>query len=404
MNNKIKVYKTLNYGSNYNELENIDWSRRNNKLEHSKMHSISSYLAMFSPSLPNYFIKKYSKENDTVMDNFSGRGTTGLVARELNRNFIGSDLNPYALVLSRAKIEKYQIEDLIEKLNNLQEEYIKQKDFFYKQTSIKKYSELLYFYKRSTLSQLIFLRDTLGKRWRDNNEYENAILAFSLGLMHGPTKISGETIYFSVDMPNAISMAPNYVKNYVKENNLKKPNVNIFENIKNRSLNKYDEKIISNNFNGKIFEKDSTIENEKINDNSIKLVITSPPYLNIINYTKSNWLKLWLLGYDRSELKNEIKLADNLKLDSYKEFIKSYLNSIYKKIKKNGYVCLVVGDVFGKPLIEDVWKSIKDEVKFKFHEIYIDEGYSQNFKISNMLNSRKGKATLIEKILVLKKI
>ncbi|WP_283393169.1 hypothetical protein [Photobacterium phosphoreum] len=113
-------------------------------------------------------------------------------------------------------------------------------------------------------------------------------MAFSLGLMHGPTKISGETIYFSVDMPNAISMAPNYVKNYVKENNLKKPNVNIFENIKNRSLNKYDEKIISNNFNGKIFEKDSTIENEKINDNSIKLVITSPPYLNIINYTKSN--------------------------------------------------------------------------------------------------------------------
>ncbi|WP_283393170.1 hypothetical protein [Photobacterium phosphoreum] len=61
-----------------------------------------------------------------------------------------------------------------------------------------------------------------------------------------------------------------------------------------------------------------------------------------------------MLGYDRSELKNEIKLADNLKLDSYKEFIKSYLNSIYKKIKKNGYVCLVVGDVFGKPLIEDV--------------------------------------------------
>lgn len=150
-------------------------------------------------------------------------------------------------------------------------------------------------------------------------------------------------------------------------------------------------------------ENNAIYNNSKIKDNSVQLVITSPPYLSIVNYTVSNWLKLWMLGYERKTLKVEIKLTDNLKLEEYKEFIKNYLNSIYNKIKDNGIVCLVVGDVFDNPLIEEVWKSIENHVKFKFLEIYIDNKYSQNFKSTNLLNSRKGKATIIEKVLVLKK-
>ena len=40
-----------------------------------------------------YFVKTYSNEGDTVLDNCMGSGTTGVACRSLNRNFIGIELN-----------------------------------------------------------------------------------------------------------------------------------------------------------------------------------------------------------------------------------------------------------------------------------------------------------------------
>jgi hypothetical protein len=105
--------------------------------------------------------------------------------------------------------------------------------------------------------------------------------------MHGPSRKNGDTIYFSVSMPNSISMAPNYVKNYVKKNNLKIPNVNVFKKIQNRINIKFD-KILEKKFMGNIYNYNATKKNEYIKNNSVNLVITSPPYLSIVDYTKSN--------------------------------------------------------------------------------------------------------------------
>ena len=39
-------------------------------------------------------ILKHSNENDTILDCFSGSGTTGVAALQLNRNFLGCEINP----------------------------------------------------------------------------------------------------------------------------------------------------------------------------------------------------------------------------------------------------------------------------------------------------------------------
>ena len=39
----------------------------------NRLHTICSYMAMFPPCVPHYFIEKYSKEGDIVFDPFSGR-------------------------------------------------------------------------------------------------------------------------------------------------------------------------------------------------------------------------------------------------------------------------------------------------------------------------------------------
>ncbi|MDE5767529.1 MAG: site-specific DNA-methyltransferase, partial [Malacoplasma sp.] len=121
--NLIYLFDNINL-KNGIYLNDVCWDRTNKK-KFSSIHSISSYLAMFSPSLPSYFIDKYSKENDTIMDNFSGRGTTALVSREKKRKFIGNDLNPYAYVLSKLKVDKLNKIDLLNKINKLEIEYNK---------------------------------------------------------------------------------------------------------------------------------------------------------------------------------------------------------------------------------------------------------------------------------------
>lgn len=398
----IYIHRDINLTKS-DKLDNVGWSRKSNKL-FSKLHSISSYLAMFCPTLPKYFIDKYSQPNDLVMDSFSGRGTTALVCRESNRQFIGTDLNPYAYVLTKFKISpNLKLKNILNRICILENEFENNREKITKEISFDEYNDLLPFYSKNVLTQLIFLRNKLGKNWKKLNKVDNAILAISLGLMHGKTRKDGSTMYFSIDMPNTISMSPNYVRKYAQIHNLKCPDLNIFENIKNRLIRKYDEKILDLDYSGKILFDDATKNNKKIKDNSVSLVITSPPYLSIVDYRLSNWLKLWLLGFEKKSLNDDIPLSDKLKYDEYIIFIKNYLNSIYSKLKNGAKVCLVVGDVHGNALIENVWKEIKKEVKYKFVEIYYDQKYLQQNKVTNMLNAKKGKATIIEKVLVLEK-
>jgi len=391
-----------------NNPKEIDWDfgrsgLKKKNITASPLHSIASYLAMFSPSLPEYFIENYSKEGDLIMDPFSGRGTTALRAREKGRRFIGYDLNPYALVLSKFKISQVTLKDILLRIKIIEDKYyawIETHRFIHLR---KEYKDLRIYYAPQMLKSLIFIRDFLGKKWRSLNEVDNAILAFACGIMHGPSKKDGSSIFFSLSMSNSISMSPNYVRKFAQEHNLKRQRGTLFPKLITRVKEKFDD-ILTKENDAHIFEHDATMVNEEITNSTVDLVITSPPYLNIVNYTNSNWLKLWLLGYDREKINERIKLTDKLAYNEYINFISSVLKALEPKIRMGGHVCLIVGDVKDKKLIEDVWNEISDSVNYEFVEIFYDNGYSQNKKVLNAMNKRKGQATIIEKILVLRRV
>ena len=50
-------------------------------------------------------IKASSNEGDTVADYYLGSGTTAIVCKELNRNFIGCDINPKAIEITNARLD-----------------------------------------------------------------------------------------------------------------------------------------------------------------------------------------------------------------------------------------------------------------------------------------------------------
>src|ERR1700675_2282613 len=68
-------------------------------------HPMCSYLASFPAALTHAFIARYSRPGDVVLDPFSGRGTTALQACAEGRIGVGNDLNPFAALLTAAKVE-----------------------------------------------------------------------------------------------------------------------------------------------------------------------------------------------------------------------------------------------------------------------------------------------------------
>ena len=63
------------------------------------------HLAMFPEELPKRLIKMFSFVGDTVLDPFLGSGTTCLVAKNLNRNSIGYEINKDSLPAIKEKIK-----------------------------------------------------------------------------------------------------------------------------------------------------------------------------------------------------------------------------------------------------------------------------------------------------------
>ncbi|GHT32426.1 methyltransferase [Planctomycetales bacterium] len=65
--------------------------------------------AVFPESLPEWFVKLFTVENDTVLDPFMGSGTVGAVCNRLNRNFIGIEKMPQYVAVAKERINNSNI-------------------------------------------------------------------------------------------------------------------------------------------------------------------------------------------------------------------------------------------------------------------------------------------------------
>lgn len=65
-----------------------------NVLHLSTECSNKNHSASFPYALPEWFIKLFTEENDLVLDPFLGSGTTAVAAKNLNRNYLGIEINP----------------------------------------------------------------------------------------------------------------------------------------------------------------------------------------------------------------------------------------------------------------------------------------------------------------------
>lgn len=96
------------------------YSEDNYEKSYSKIYKIHKYWARKPWYIVEKYIKGYSKPGEIVMDPFCGSGTTGLEAVINGRNFIGQDLNPSALLITRGTLKNnINFDSLIEDIDNI---------------------------------------------------------------------------------------------------------------------------------------------------------------------------------------------------------------------------------------------------------------------------------------------
>jgi hypothetical protein len=373
------------------------------------MHAMCSYHGMFPPRLAHYFIQRYSLPDELVLDPFSGRGTTTLQARVEDRRTISNDLSPLGYALTAAKSSPPSWETM--------EQYVTELEDFYKQqkSQISNVSEdIRMLFDDETLRQLVFLRSRLLREaitsWSPRDVMLAGVVA---GILHGARRSDGSSMYLSISMPNTFSMPPEYVRRFIRENGLTKPEQNVFDCVREKLARIYLDSVEGSP--GETHKVDASrllAPGGGLKASNVDLVITSPPYLRVVNYGTSNWIRLWWLGIDNVSTHGgagrkvlDAELDHRHTYETYKDFMLRIFTGIRRILKRDGVAVVVIGDV-ARPGHESVnlggqlWSDVGERTGLRLVD-QIEDSLPADGKVSRIWGDTKGKATDQECVLVL---
>ena len=372
------------------------------------MHTMSSYHGMFPAKLVHYFVQRFTRPGDLVLDPFSGRGTTSLQAKVEGRRTISNDLNPLAYVLSRAKASPPSWAAVNKLVTDLESAYKKRG-----QREVDVSSDIEMLYHPTTLRQIAFLRDYLLQRTVTKWTREEFMIAGAIaGILHGAHRNDGSSQYLSISMPNTFSMSPTYVRKYIKTHNLKQPEQDVFQCLRDKLARLYLDDVPGTP--GQMYKQDGAalLASDTVRPGSVDLLLTSPPYLRVVNYGTSNWIRLWWLGLEEvsrnagtGRRKLDAKLDHQHTYDSYCDFMAKTFAGTRRVLSRSGVAVFVIGDVAtpGKPslaLARQVWDDIGGASGLRLVEL-IEDSLPAHNKVSRIWGETKGQATDRDCVLML---
>jgi len=351
----------------------------------NSLHEVS-YRACFKPQLPRFFIEILTKEKDTIYDPFSGRGTTALEASLLNRRVIANDINPLSLILLKPRLNPPTILEINNRLN----EIIFSNDL----TSD---IDLSMFYNEKTLSELVSLKNYLIEKKENNSEdkVDSWIRMIATNRLTGHSK--GFFSVFTLPPNQAVSQ-----KSQIKINE-KRQQTPEYRNIKNiifdksrqllSGINANIRKMLSDNFIHSLLLNSDARNTPQINDNSISLTVTSPPFLDIVQYADDNWLRLWFNNLNADEISKNIVMAKTE--GEWHNFILDVFKELFRITKPYGYIAFEVGEVKnGKVKLDEIVVSIGIKVGLNCLGIIINEQiFTKTSNIWGVKNNDKGTNT-----------
>ena len=144
----------------------------------SHVHGLHLYPARMIPQIASRLIKENSSEGQTVLDPFCGSGSVLAEALILSRNAIGIDINPLAIMLSRAKTSPILPNSLAlvfdQVLNNVERNITLNKENKYK-PEVFYFKNIYHWFNRNVVNDLSIIKESMEKVEVNNDSIRNLL-------------------------------------------------------------------------------------------------------------------------------------------------------------------------------------------------------------------------------------
>lgn len=300
-----------------------------------RFHSICPYFAMFPEAFVRRNVLAWTARGDLVLDPFCGRGTTVLESLLNGRRAIGCDINPVAVCLSKAKATPPRLSDLLDRMADLEKQC---RDFDLTGAPEKNDEFFQLCFAEGTLRQLLFLRGAID--WR-HEPIDCFIAALALGCLHGESHRTENC--FSNRMPRTISTKPSYSVRWWRERELRPPKRDIFEILNRAAKYRYESELPR--LKGRVVEGDARRAKSLLRayQERVKLVVTSPPYLDITDYHEDQWLRLWLLGGRARPVARQGRDDRHRRVDGYWQFLREAWAGVVSLLDRSAQIVVRIG-------------------------------------------------------------
>ena len=356
------------------------WTSR--QREGHNLHEIA-YRACFKPSLPKYFIEKYTSEGQLVYDPFSGRGTTIIEAALHGRKVVANDVNPISAILSGGRLHIPDLHALDMRLQEILAQSIK-----------KERHALSMFYHRQTLDEILHLRQWLQRRRAAGTEdvLDKWIRMVATNRLTGHSP--GFFSVYTLPPNQAVSPERQILINKKRDQKPEYRDVRALIMKKSRNLIKdldaTTRQHLQQAASSAVLINGDAAHTKQIKNNSVSLIVTSPPFLDVVQYAKDNWLRCWFNDIDVDDIAGRITMSRTV--DAWVEKMQVVFHELYRITAKGGHVAFETGEIhYGKTRLEKVVLEMGVEAGFICDRIMINEQqFTKTANIWGVRNNTNG--------------
>lgn len=348
----------------------------------SRLHQLAPYIGKLKPVIARQLLRQFTASGDLVLDCFSGSGTIPLEALLLGRRVLAFDTNPYAVTLTRAKLEApASLEAANQHLT--QRLAAAQARPRYADEEVPEWVRK-FFHPETLQNALQFADECLEKD-------DQFLLGCLLSILHH-------------QRPGFLSYPSSHLVPYLRDRKFPR----------SEYPEMYAERKLAPRLAAKLrrtYRDDHTINRagalqvghvgvaDLRLDCEVDAIVTSPPYMNALDYVRDNRLRMWFLDRRTADYSPE----PTEKQDQFDAITAAFARNALKYLRTGGHCVLIVGEtvlrkrITSHPAERIFARLVLESPTLRVEQVIQDE-------IPDIRRSRRtGSATKRELILVLKK-
>ena len=362
------------------ELEslNLNWREKDlpERIRTKHVHRLHPYLGKFVPQLVEIFLRKFAPK--TVCDPFSGSGTTLVEAATLGIDAIGCDISEFNTLMTRVKTGKYDLDLLEFEINDALNRALGASQLSLLEESVEYHLNdyLSAWFAPKALDSLLAYRKAI-----EDYTYSDVLRL----ILSRAARSSRRTTHFDLDFPKKPQTEPYYC---YKHSRICKPTENSAQFLKrysNDSLKRIREFAAIRKDVAVLVTTDDT---RTAQFPKCDLVVTSPPYVGLIDYHEQHRYAYELLGLGwkaEEEIGPAVRGGSLRAQAEYVDKMAESFSNVKKSLARDGRMVVIVNDKFG------LYDEIREQV-----------GMSLETRLERHVNRRTGRRAgdFFESILV----